>query len=112
MQPQWTGTGTARHYAWIYARVRKNFETADAGLAKNKTYSARDSRGKRVKRRQGQFTVFRTISDSPEQVGRRLWFSAGIRPVNLREKLGEAINEAIRNMIAGRNPDGSERGSA
>lgn len=111
MRPQWTGSGMARHYEWIYARARKNFETKDAGLKKNKTYSTTNTKGERVRRRQGQFTVFRTITDSPEQVNRHLWFSAGVKPVNLREKLQVAINEAIQNMIAGLNPDGSEKGA-
>ncbi len=108
IRPQWTASGTAKHYEWIYARARKNYETKDASLKKNKKYPS----GARVRGRMGQFTVFRTITDSPEQVGRHLWFSAGVKPVNLREKLQEAINEAISNMVAGLNPDGSEKGSA
>lgn len=115
MRPSWT-SNAAQHYGWIYGRARKNFETKDAGLKKNQKYTSEDRAGIKPGRRKpfgrkGQFTVFRTITDSVDQVNRHLWFSPGVKPVNLREKLQVAINEAIHNMVAGLNPDGSERGA-
>lgn len=92
------------HAAWIYHDARP---ATGATITKRRARAMLDT---------GQaFTVFRTINDSESQRERGLFFTAGIKPAKLTTgrspPVGRIIQEAIAHMVAGRNPDGTERGS-
>jgi hypothetical protein len=60
-----------------------------------------------------KFTVFRTITDSQQQLDRKLFFTKGISPAKLisdqNSPVVQAAKQAIINVMSGKNPDGSER---
>jgi hypothetical protein len=91
------------HHNWIYhGATMQNmipFKTMRAALkfAMNKA----------------KFTVFRTITDSQQQIDRKLFFTRGISPAKLisdqNSPVVEAAKQAVMNVMSGKNPDGSER---
>jgi hypothetical protein len=60
-----------------------------------------------------RFTVFRTITDSHQQIRRRVFFSKGIKPANLISEptspLLGIIRRAITNLLTGKNPEGGDK---
>jgi hypothetical protein len=91
------------HKSWIYHRATIQddipFKTMRAAI--------------KFAMHKAQFTVFRTITDSQQQIDRKLFFSKGISPAKLisdqNSPVVEAAKQAIMNVMSGKNPDGSER---
>lgn len=91
------------HYNWIYHSATMQgpqpFKTVRAAM--------------KYAMHQAKFTVFRTIADSDAQIQRKLFFTRGIAPAKLisdsTSPVVEEAKKAVLNVMAGRNPDGSER---
>lgn len=98
-----TSDSYGQHFNWIYhgaaMKSTQPFKTVRAAM--------------KFAMHQAQFTVFRTIADSEAQLSRQLFFTRGIAPAKLisdsSSPVVEEAKKAILNVMAGRNPDGSER---
>jgi hypothetical protein len=93
------------HMKWVY----NNAKTTEQAPFKTLTSAVRYLMHK------AKFSVYRTITDSDEQKGRRLFFSAGVAPAGIittgrhgkMAPLAKILRQAIKNVMLGRAPDGS-----
>lgn len=92
------------HMKWVYDRAALSSKHLLKGL--------KDTQNDRrlalnLIMQKAKFSVFRTITDSPQQIAAGLFFTKGIAPANTMKKLPEIIHDAIYSMTRGKNPDGS-----
>jgi len=93
------------HMKWVYNNAKTTEQAPFKTLASAVRYLMHKAK----------FSVYRTITDSDEQKGRRLFFSAGVAPAGIitagphgkTAPLAKIIKQAIKNVMMGLAPDGS-----
>lgn len=95
------------HMHWVYHRATLASTHLLKGLKDNKN----DRRlAMNLIMQKAKFSVFRTITDSPNQIQAGLFFTKGVEPAGTMEFLKTTVvPDAIANILAGKNPDGSDR---
>jgi hypothetical protein len=108
-------TAAHNHVSWLYnkARPMRGDDVTDKNYFK---YRTRDTAIIHVNARGTKFKTFRTVfEDAKEQSFPDSFHSAGIKPVGLitgaNAPVAKKLRDAIKNVLAGKRPDGGTRGN-
>lgn len=104
-------TAELHHVHWIYHKARP-YQTSKGSYGGWMTHRDPKRVANHMKNEATRFKTFRTIFENADDQNPGAFFTRGIKPANLitgkRAPVAIKLRQAIRNVIAGKNPDGTD----